>query len=58
MFYFPTPCVIPGDILYHIYNLLSAYKEITAHGPSYLHPHPEVIGQEEDHYKIEAILKT
>src|SRR6266404_3160135 len=33
-------------------SLLSPYKETTAHGPNYLRPPPEVIGQEDDHYEV------
>src|SRR6266436_2690941 len=39
-------------------SLLSPYKETTAHGPNYLRPPPEVIGQEDDHYEVETILQS
>ncbi len=39
-------------------SLLSPYKETIPHGPNYLHPPPKVIGQEDDHYKVEAILQS
>src|SRR5882762_8785794 len=39
-------------------SLLSPYKETIAHGPNYLSPPPEVIGQEDDHYEVEAILQS
>ncbi len=39
-------------------SLLSPYKETIAHGPNYLRPPPEVIGQEDDHYEVEAILQS
>src|SRR6266404_1622676 len=39
-------------------QLLSPYKETTPHGPNYLCPPPEVIGQEDNHYEVEAILQS
>jgi len=32
--------------------------ETTAHGPNFVHPPPEIVGEEEGHYKIEKILQS
>ena len=32
--------------------------ETTAHGPNFTHPPPEIIGEEEGHYKIKKILQS
>ena len=37
-------------------SLLKPYVETTAHGPNFTRPPPEIVGNEEGHYKIEKIL--
>jgi len=36
--------------------LLKPYYETKEHGPNYKKPAPEIVNDEEGHYKIEAIL--
>jgi len=39
-------------------SLLKPYTETTAHGPNFTQPPPEIIGEEEGHYKIKKILQS
>jgi hypothetical protein len=38
-------------------SLLKPYVEIPAYGPNFTQPPSEIIGEEEEHYKIEKILQ-
>ena len=37
-------------------SLLSPYKKMTAHGPNYTRPSPEIVDREEEHYEVEEVL--
>jgi len=39
-------------------SLLKPYTETAAHGPNFTRPPPEIVGEEEGHYKIEKILQS
>jgi len=39
-------------------SLLKPYTETTAHGPNFACPPPEIVGEEEGHYKIKKILQS
>ena len=39
-------------------SLLKPYMETAAHGPNFAHPPPEIVGEEEGHYKIKKILQS
>jgi len=59
----PTNCKLelPSQMWIHpvFHNsLLKPYKETTTHGPNFAHPLPEIVGNEEGHYKIERILTS
>ena len=38
--------------------LLKPYTETTAHGPNFTKPPPEIVGDETDHYEVEAVLQS
>jgi len=39
-------------------SLVSPYKEMTAHGPNFTRPPPDLIEGEDDHYEVETILQS
>jgi len=39
-------------------SLLKPYTETTAHGPNFARPPPEIVREEEGHYKIKKILQS
>jgi len=39
-------------------SLLKPYTETAAHGPNFTRPPPEIVGEEEGHYKIKKILQS
>jgi len=39
-------------------SLLKPYVETSAHRPNFAQPPPEIVGEEEGHYKIEKILQS
>ena len=58
----PTNCKLALPLQMRIYpgfhnSLLKLYIEISAHGPNFTQPPPEIVGGEEGHYKIEKILQ-
>jgi hypothetical protein len=58
----PTNCrlELPSQMKIHpiFHNsLLKPYVKTLAHGPNFAWPPPEIIGEEEGHYKIEKILQ-
>jgi len=39
-------------------SLISPYHEMSAHGPNFTRPPPEIVEGEEDHYEVETILQS
>jgi len=59
----PTNCklALPLQMRIHLVfhnSLLKPYVETSAYGPNFVRPPPEIIGEEEGHYKIEKILQS
>jgi len=59
----PTNCKLELPLQMRIHpvfhnSLLKPYTETAAHGPNFACPPPEIVGEEEGHYKIEKILQS